>query len=114
MPCWCCWRSAQVRFLSARVWGARNGVRRLNSTKWPLALRSVQQSQQGESPEPRTEHRREPIRELHLRPIAAILDWRKQRKLWASVLPHGHRDASDNRGRYTSPTDRGARCSRMP
>ena len=31
---------------------------------------------------PRTRSGRDPIRERHLRPIAAILDWRKQRRLW--------------------------------
>ena len=31
---------------------------------------------------PRTTHGRDPIPERHLRPIASILDWRKQRNLW--------------------------------
>lgn len=31
---------------------------------------------------PRTERGRDPIREHHVRPIAAILDWRKQREMW--------------------------------
>lgn len=31
---------------------------------------------------PRTKHGRDPVREHHVRPIAAILDWRKQRWLW--------------------------------
>jgi hypothetical protein len=28
---------------------------------------------------------RDPIREIHVRPIAAVLDWRKQRKIWQEV-----------------------------
>lgn len=31
---------------------------------------------------PRIERGKEPIQERHLRPIAAVPDWRKQRKLW--------------------------------
>jgi len=31
---------------------------------------------------PRTRHGRDPIREIMLRPIAAIPDWRKQRRMW--------------------------------
>jgi hypothetical protein len=34
---------------------------------------------------PRTERGRDPIRERHIRPLAAILDWRKQRNLWREV-----------------------------
>jgi len=29
---------------------------------------------------------RDPIRERHLRPIAAVLDWRKQRRMWKQLL----------------------------
>lgn len=36
---------------------------------------------------PRTHHGRDPVREIVLRPIAAVLDWRKQRRLWANVAP---------------------------
>ena len=36
---------------------------------------------------PHTERGRDPIREHHVRPIAAILDWRKQRKLWSMISP---------------------------
>jgi integrase len=28
---------------------------------------------------------RDPVREIHIRPIAAVLDWRKQRKMWREV-----------------------------
>lgn len=35
---------------------------------------------------PRTERGRDPIREIMLRPIAAVLDWRKQRRLWQTLL----------------------------
>jgi len=31
---------------------------------------------------PRTEHGRDPIRERMVRPITAVMDWRKQRKMW--------------------------------
>ena len=31
---------------------------------------------------PRTVKGRDPIREKDIRPIAAVLDWRKQRKIW--------------------------------
>ena len=31
---------------------------------------------------PPTKNGRDPIREIMLRPIAAVLDWRKQRKMW--------------------------------
>lgn len=37
---------------------------------------------------PRTERGRDPIREPYVRPIAAIPDWRKQRKLWKAVSSH--------------------------
>jgi len=32
-----------------------------------------------------TMHGRHPIRDRHLRPIAAVLDWRKQRRMWAEL-----------------------------
>lgn len=35
---------------------------------------------------PRTTRGRDPIRECHLRPIAAVLDWRKQRRVWEQIL----------------------------
>lgn len=35
---------------------------------------------------PRTAKGRDPIRERHLRPIAAVLDWRKQRRMWSELL----------------------------
>ncbi|MGQ9652085.1 MAG: hypothetical protein ACUVXJ_18450 [Phycisphaerae bacterium] len=35
---------------------------------------------------PRTVKGRDPIRERHLRPIAAVLDWRKQRRMWMCLL----------------------------
>lgn len=34
---------------------------------------------------PRTVKGRDPIRERHLRPIAAVPDWRKQRRMWKDV-----------------------------
>ena len=34
---------------------------------------------------PRTTQGRDPIRERMLRPIAAVLDWRKQRRMWQEV-----------------------------
>ena len=35
---------------------------------------------------PRTQRGRDPIRERQLRPIAAVPDWRKQRRLWQALL----------------------------
>jgi len=37
---------------------------------------------------PRTVKGRDPIRETHIRPIAAELEWRKQRRLWKATQPH--------------------------
>jgi hypothetical protein len=34
---------------------------------------------------PRIERGKEPIQERHLRPIAAVPDWRKQRRLWRTL-----------------------------
>jgi len=39
---------------------------------------------------PRTEHGRDPVRERHVRPIAAVPDWRKQRKMWNEVRRRQH------------------------
>jgi len=35
---------------------------------------------------PRTDGSRAPIAERHLRPIAAVIDWRKQRRMWRRLL----------------------------
>ena len=35
---------------------------------------------------PRTDGSRAPIAERHLRPIAAVPDWRKQRRMWKKLL----------------------------
>lgn len=35
---------------------------------------------------PQIERGKERIQERHLRPIAAVLDWRKQRRLWQELL----------------------------
>lgn len=35
---------------------------------------------------PRTVNGRDPIREIMVRPIAAVPDWRKQRRLWRQLL----------------------------
>ena len=34
---------------------------------------------------PGTQRGRDPIREIMVRPIAAILDWRKQRRMWGEL-----------------------------
>jgi hypothetical protein len=34
---------------------------------------------------PRTDGDRAPIRERMIRPIAAIIDWRKQRRMWSNL-----------------------------
>lgn len=36
---------------------------------------------------PRTTRGRDPIREGMVRPVAAVLDWRKQRRMWAELAP---------------------------
>ena len=41
---------------------------------------------------PRTTKGRDAIREIHIRPIAAELEWRKQRRLWKG-LAFNHSDA---------------------
>lgn len=33
----------------------------------------------------RTQRGRDPIRERMIRPIAAVIDWRKQRKMWREL-----------------------------
>lgn len=38
---------------------------------------------------PRTQHGRDPIREIMVRPIASVLDWRKQRRMWNELLVPG-------------------------
>jgi len=35
---------------------------------------------------PRTVNGRDPVRERHLRPIAAVLDWRRRRRMWKQLL----------------------------
>lgn len=35
---------------------------------------------------PRTERGRDPVREHHVRPIAAVPDWKKQRKMWGNPI----------------------------
>jgi len=39
---------------------------------------------------PRTQSGRDPIRERMIRPIAAVPDWRKQRKMWKQLLVDKH------------------------
>ncbi len=39
---------------------------------------------------PRTQSGRDPIREIMVRPIASVLDWRKQRRLWKQLLADKH------------------------
>jgi len=40
---------------------------------------------------PRTNGHRAAIRERHIRPIAAVLNWRKQRRMWEDLV--GSRDS---------------------
>ena len=37
---------------------------------------------------PRIVRGKEPIQERHLRPLAAVSDWRKQRRLWRELVKH--------------------------
>ena len=39
---------------------------------------------------PRVERGRDPIKERQLRPIAAVVDWRKQRRMWSAVSRTEH------------------------
>lgn len=40
---------------------------------------------------PPTERGRDPVREIMARPIAAVLDWQKQRRMWKTLLTeHRH------------------------
>ena len=41
---------------------------------------------------PRTQRGRDPIGEIMVRPIAAVLDWRKQRRMWKDLLAGGQVD----------------------
>lgn len=36
---------------------------------------------------PRTQSGRDPIRERHIRPLASVPDWRKQRRMWEEISP---------------------------
>ncbi len=40
---------------------------------------------------PPTERGRDPIAERHLRPIAGVFDWRKQRRMWARLIRPANR-----------------------
>ncbi|KKM44239.1 hypothetical protein LCGC14_1561740 [marine sediment metagenome] len=40
---------------------------------------------------PRTNHGRDPILEHMVRPIAAVLDWRKQRRMWGELQCNSQR-----------------------
>lgn len=40
---------------------------------------------------PRVEHGRDPITERDLRPIAAVIDWRRQRRLWRELCDRANR-----------------------
>ena len=46
---------------------------------------------------PRTDGRRAPIAERQVRPIAAIIDWRKQRRMWRELLAELHLDLAPAR-----------------
>ena len=48
---------------------------------------------------PRTEHGRDPIILRNLQPIAAALDWREQRRLWAHQQPDTVAASTTNPGR---------------
>jgi hypothetical protein len=51
---------------------------------------------------PRTEHGRDPIHLAQLQPIAAALDWRKQRRLWSDLVAERPRSRSQLLGREIS------------
>ena len=43
---------------------------------------------------PRTDGSRAPIAERHLRPIAAVIDWRKQRRMWEEIRSQSRQQSS--------------------
>ena len=45
---------------------------------------------------PRTERGRDAIKETDVRPIARILDWRKQRRMWAALQRRVDRETPDS------------------
>jgi hypothetical protein len=46
---------------------------------------------------PRTQHGRDVVKETDIRPIAATLDWRKQRRMWATLQRGLERDDASSR-----------------
>jgi hypothetical protein len=46
---------------------------------------------------PRTDHGRDPVKETNIRPIAAALDWRKQRRMWAALQQRLREDEASSR-----------------
>ncbi len=47
---------------------------------------------------PRWKGDRAPIREKMVRPIAAVVDWRKQRTLWSEMIVESQNQRASNRG----------------
>jgi hypothetical protein len=45
---------------------------------------------------PRTERGRDAIKQTDVRPIARILDWRKQRRMWAALQQRVDRETPDS------------------
>jgi hypothetical protein len=57
---------------------------------------------------PRTERGRDPVREADIRPIATTLDWRKQRRMWATLQQRIRGDEASSRSVVSAPrTQRG-------
>ena len=52
---------------------------------------------------PPTQGGRDPIREIMLRPIATILDWRKQRRMWQEEREEHSHDPLPNRAALLPP-----------
>jgi hypothetical protein len=52
---------------------------------------------------PRTEHSRDAVKETDLRPIAATLDWRKQRRMWAALQRRAGGDDTGSRQVESAP-----------
>jgi hypothetical protein len=44
---------------------------------------------------PRTDGRRASVRERHIRPICAVTDWRKQRRMWGDLVRFGDSGTGD-------------------
>jgi hypothetical protein len=52
---------------------------------------------------PRTERGRDAVKETYIRPIATTLDWRKQRRMWATLQQRVRGDEASSRSVVSAP-----------